>query len=159
MFASWILPLVRAVARVCQKAGARAARNIRLADMNIDAPVSDDNDRRIEGVASGLSLWQALAGGACHHRQPRSSVRGVQVRCRRCASYIALDRPWIVSSVWVRGAAAPKQMIPRVGYAEGKTSRLHRFARRRGATSSSGAPAQDYASLCKSFGSTCDFPV
>ena len=49
------LPLELAVARVCQEAGARVARNVRLAEMNIDVPVSDD--RRVEVVANGLSLW------------------------------------------------------------------------------------------------------
>ena len=43
------------MARVCHEAGARVARNVRLADMNIDVPVSDD--RRVEVVANGLSLW------------------------------------------------------------------------------------------------------
>ena len=55
VLASRALPLERAVARVCQEAGARVARNVRLADMNIDVPVSDD--RRIEVVANGLALW------------------------------------------------------------------------------------------------------
>ena len=49
-----LLPLERAVARVCQEAGARVARNVRLADMHIDVPVSDE--RRVEVVANGLSL-------------------------------------------------------------------------------------------------------
>ena len=48
-------PLERAVARVCRAACARVARNVRVADMNIDVPVADD--RRIEVVANGLSLW------------------------------------------------------------------------------------------------------
>ena len=55
VLASRALPLERAVARVCQEAGARVARNVRLADMSIDVPVSDD--RRIEVVANGLPLW------------------------------------------------------------------------------------------------------
>ena len=55
VLASRALPLERAAARVCQEAGARVARNVRLADMNIDVPVSDD--RRIEIVANGLALW------------------------------------------------------------------------------------------------------
>ena len=58
VLASRALPLERAVARVCQEAGARVARNVRLADMNIDVPVSDD--RRIEVVANGLSLWHGV---------------------------------------------------------------------------------------------------
>ena len=36
-----LLPLERAVARVCSKAGARVARNMRLADMNLLTPVHD----------------------------------------------------------------------------------------------------------------------
>ena len=55
VLASRALPLERAIAHVCQVAGARVARNVRLADMNIDVPVSDD--RRIEVVANGLPLW------------------------------------------------------------------------------------------------------
>ena len=43
------------MARVCQEAGARVARNVRLADMNIDVPVSDDC--RVEVAANGLSFW------------------------------------------------------------------------------------------------------
>ena len=53
--ASRALPLEHAVARVCRKSGARVARNVRLADMNIDVPVSDA--RCIEVVANGLPLW------------------------------------------------------------------------------------------------------
>ena len=49
------LPLEHAVARVCREAGARVARNVRLADMNVDVPVADA--RRIEVVANGLPLW------------------------------------------------------------------------------------------------------
>ena len=56
--ASRALPLERAVARVCHEAGVRVARNVRLADMNIDVPVSDD--RRIEVVANGLALRHGL---------------------------------------------------------------------------------------------------
>ena len=40
--ASWALPLERAFAHVCQEVGALVARNLRLADMNIEVPVSDD---------------------------------------------------------------------------------------------------------------------
>ena len=49
------LPLELTVARVCREAGARVARNVRLADMNVDVPVADA--RRIEVVANGLPLW------------------------------------------------------------------------------------------------------
>ena len=48
-------PLEHAVARVCREAGARVARHVRLADMNLDVPVSDE--RRVEVVAHGLPLW------------------------------------------------------------------------------------------------------
>ena len=49
------LPLKHALARVCREAGARVARNVRVADMNIDVPASDA--RRIEVVCNGLPLW------------------------------------------------------------------------------------------------------
>ena len=48
-------PLEPAVARVYQEAGTQVARNVRLADMDIDVPVS--GDRRIEVVANELPLW------------------------------------------------------------------------------------------------------
>ena len=51
VLASRALPLERAVARVFQEAGARVARNVRLADLNIDVPVSDD--RRVEALWHG----------------------------------------------------------------------------------------------------------
>ena len=44
-----------AVARVRREAEARVARHVRLADLNLDSPIS--NGRRIEVVANGLSLW------------------------------------------------------------------------------------------------------
>eukprot|EP00439_Symbiodinium_sp_Y106_P047985 s5209_g6.t1 len=59
VLASRALPLERAVARVCQEAGARVARDVRLSEMNIDFPVSDD--RRIEVVVNGLYLWHGAS--------------------------------------------------------------------------------------------------
>ena len=55
VLAARALPLEHAVARVCREAGARVARHVRLADMNLDVPVADE--RRIEVVANGLPLW------------------------------------------------------------------------------------------------------
>ena len=55
VLASRALPLERAIARVCQEAGARVGRNVALAAMNIDVPVHDA--RRIEVVCNGLPLW------------------------------------------------------------------------------------------------------
>ena len=52
VLATRALPLEHAVTRVCREAG---ARDVRLADMNLDALVSDE--RRIEVVANGLPLW------------------------------------------------------------------------------------------------------
>ena len=49
------IPLERALARVCREAGPGVAQNVRLADMNVDAPVRDA--RRIEVVCNGLPLW------------------------------------------------------------------------------------------------------
>ena len=55
VLASQALPLERAIARVCQEAGARVGRNVRLAAMNLHVPVHDA--RRIEVVCNGLPLW------------------------------------------------------------------------------------------------------
>ena len=51
----WGLPLERAAARICREAGARVAENVRLRDLNLDAPVLDD--RRLEVVANALPIW------------------------------------------------------------------------------------------------------
>ena len=48
-------PVERAIARVCQEAGARVGRNVALSAMNLDAPIHDT--RRIEVVCNGLPLW------------------------------------------------------------------------------------------------------
>ena len=50
----------RAIARVCQEAGARVGRNVALAAMNSDVPVHDA--RRIEVVCNGLPLWRRWHG-------------------------------------------------------------------------------------------------
>ena len=55
VLASRALPLERAIARVCQEAGARVGRNVALSAMNIDVPVHDA--RRIQVVCNGLPLW------------------------------------------------------------------------------------------------------
>ena len=46
------------LSRASAMKGARVARNVRLADMNLDVPVADA--RRIEVVANGLPLWHGL---------------------------------------------------------------------------------------------------
>ena len=43
---------------MCHEVGARVARNVRLADMNIDVLVSDDH--HVEVVADWLSLWHGV---------------------------------------------------------------------------------------------------
>ena len=55
VLASRALPLERAIARVCQEAGARVGRNVRLAALNLHVPVHDA--RRIEVVCNGLPFW------------------------------------------------------------------------------------------------------
>ena len=55
VLASRALHLERAVARVCQEAGARVGRNVRLAAMNLHVPVHDA--RHIEVICNGLALW------------------------------------------------------------------------------------------------------
>ena len=49
------VPLEHAAARICREAGARVARNVFLANMNIDVPIEDA--RQIEVVANGLPFW------------------------------------------------------------------------------------------------------
>ena len=49
------VPLERAVARVCREAGGRVAMHVRVAEMNVDVPVSDA--RCIEILASALPVW------------------------------------------------------------------------------------------------------
>ena len=51
----------RAFAVRAAHGGARVARNVRVADMNIDVPVADD--RRIEVIANGLPLWHSAQLG------------------------------------------------------------------------------------------------
>ena len=52
------LPLEHAVARVCREAGARVARTVRLADMNVDVPVADARAaHRSCRERSPLPLW------------------------------------------------------------------------------------------------------
>ena len=66
-----------AVARVCREAGARVARNVRVADMNIDVPVA--YDRRIEVVANGFVMLcpfgTARSSRLTRRSFPRSHVR------------------------------------------------------------------------------------
>ena len=56
VLAVWGAPLEWAAARVCREAGARVASNVRIRDMNPDAPATDA--RRIEVLANGLPIWQ-----------------------------------------------------------------------------------------------------
>ena len=49
-------PLERATARMCREAGARVTTNTLLTDLNIEHSTRPD-DRRIEVVANGLTLW------------------------------------------------------------------------------------------------------
>ena len=105
VLASRALPLERAVARVCQEAGARVGRNVALSAMNLDVPVHDA--RRIEVVCNGLNLWHGAqlavdatlvspvtreglpqAGAATH---PGSALRNAARRKRR-QTYPELDR-------------------------------------------------------------------
>ena len=105
VLATRALPLEHAVARVCREAGARVARHVKLADMNLDVPVADE--RRIEVVANGLPLWHGsqLAldativspltrrGEAHPHAdvQPGCAVAAA-ARRKRCQTYPELGR-------------------------------------------------------------------
>ncbi|OLP88685.1 hypothetical protein AK812_SmicGene29924 [Symbiodinium microadriaticum] len=55
ILASRAVPIERAIARVCQEAGARFGRNVALAAMNLDVPIHDG--RRIKFLYNGLPLW------------------------------------------------------------------------------------------------------
>ena len=105
VLATRALPLEHAVARVCREAGARVARHVKLADMNLDVPVADE--RRIDVVADGLPLWHGsqLALTAtivspltrCGEAHPRADVQpGCAVvaaaRRKRCQTYPELGR-------------------------------------------------------------------
>ena len=88
----------RALARVCREAGARVARNVRLADMNLDVPVQDA--RRIEVVCNGLPLWhgEQLAVDATLVKSPRPGWPAPgQCRCpsrhRCCPGYAPQTTP------------------------------------------------------------------
>ena len=49
-------PLEKAAARICREAGARVTTNTLLTDLNIEHSTRPD-DRRIEVIANGLTLW------------------------------------------------------------------------------------------------------
>ena len=105
VLATRALPLEHAVARVCREAGARVARHVKLADMNLDVPVADE--RRIEVVANGLPLWHGsqlaldativsplTRRGEAHPRadvQPGCAVAAA-ARRKRCQTYPELGR-------------------------------------------------------------------
>ena len=105
VLATRALPLEHAVARVCREAGARVARHVRLADMNLDVPVSDE--RRIEVVANVLPLWHGsqlalhativsplTRRGEAHPRadvQPGCALTAA-ARRKRTQTYPELDR-------------------------------------------------------------------
>eukprot|EP00439_Symbiodinium_sp_Y106_P006492 s6393_g1.t1 len=74
---SW---LEHAVARVCQEAGARVARNVRLADMNVDVPIADA--RRIE-----VDQKTSAQGVAC----PREISLVAEIRHRRRSKVACLQ--------------------------------------------------------------------
>ena len=105
VLATRALPLEHAIARVCREAGARVARHVKFADMNLDVPVADE--RRIEVVANGLPLWHGsqlaldativsplTRRGEAHPRadvQPGCAVAAA-ARRNRCQTYPELGR-------------------------------------------------------------------
>ena len=99
--ASRALPLERAVAHVCQETGARVARNVRQADMNIDVPVSTTAASKLSPMgsrsgtvpnkpatppSSAQSREQARRslGLTPGHRRKRRQTCPELVRARRC---------------------------------------------------------------------------
>ena len=105
VLASRALPLERAAARVCQEAGARVARNVRLAEMNIDVPVADD--RRIDVVANGLALWHGSQQAVdativnrvqtCTLAAPWKAPRGANAVRRTLSSSPPVAAAWLLS--------------------------------------------------------------
>ena len=76
------MPLEGALARPCREAGARVARNVRLADMNLDVPVQGAG--RIE-VLQRLPLW--------HGEQLAVDATLVSPRGRDTEASISLEAP------------------------------------------------------------------
>ena len=74
--ASRALPLERAVARVCQEAGARVARNVRLADMNLPVPAA----------SRGPELTVSRASPYCKQRGESVATPTPSYRARRDAT-------------------------------------------------------------------------
>ena len=70
VLAARALPLEHAIARVCAEAGAQVARNLRLADMNLEAPVGDE--RHLEGRRQQPPSQLALDAGQMTLRGTRS---------------------------------------------------------------------------------------
>ena len=87
VLASRALPLERAVARVCQEAGARVGRNVALSAMNLDVPVHDA--RRDATLVSPVTREGLPQAGAATH--PGSALRNAARRKRR-QTYPELDR-------------------------------------------------------------------
>ena len=83
-------PLERATARMCREAGARVTTNTLLTNLNIEHSTRPD-DRRIEVIANGLTLWggtqlaidTTLVSPLTRDGQPRSAPGDLQgPRCR-----------------------------------------------------------------------------
>ena len=84
------VPIERAIAWVCQEAGARVGRNVALSAMNLNVLIHDS--RRIEVVCNSLPLWHgaqlavdASREGRPHpgtETQPGAAVRAA-ARCKR----------------------------------------------------------------------------
>ena len=89
------LPREHAVARVCREVGAKVARHVHLADMNLDVPITDE--RRIEVVANGLPLSQSMPLWFLHsHVKARHSHPTADVQhggASQAAPHISRARP------------------------------------------------------------------
>ena len=101
---------------MCQEAGARVARNVRLAYMKRDVPVSDG--RRVEVIANGLALWHGSQQGVestiispvtrAGETQPRADVQpgkalDAAARRKRRQTYPCARPALPLRGLWCRG--------------------------------------------------------
>ena len=76
--ASRAVPIERAIARVCQEAGARVRRNVALSAMTLDVPVYDSRRIKHRGrLQRPTAVARRTARSRCHPGQPRFPGRKI----------------------------------------------------------------------------------
>eukprot|EP00439_Symbiodinium_sp_Y106_P044768 s6206_g5.t1 len=107
VLAARAVPVERAIARVCQEAGARVGRNVALSAMNLDVPIHDA--WRIEVVCNGLPLWHGAQLAVCYACQPPFSGRQAAPRPSQallCAQLPGASAGKLTPSLTAAGGAA-----------------------------------------------------